>query len=194
MIVFDVDGISRSGLVLAVATLCFAPASRGGQTTDAPGDIGAQLEAIVTKSKIPGMAAVVLKGDRIVAQGAAGFRKSGSSDLVTINDQFLLCSAGKAMTATLAAMTIEDGKLTRSSTLGEIFPEMAKMDPGWKSATVGELLEHRAGAPGDLDRFWTLLRIDFSRGTPAEKRRSRSRRFWPIPRNIHQVLGISIRA
>jgi CubicO group peptidase (beta-lactamase class C family) len=163
--------ISRFGFVVVIATLCFAPASRG-QPIDAPVDIGAQLGAIVTKTKIPGMAAVVLKGDQIVAQGAAGFRKSGNPDRVTINDQFLLCSAGKAMTATLAAMTIEDGKLKRSSTLSEIFPEMAHMDPGWKVATVGQLLEHRAGAPSDLDRFWTMLRLVYSRGTPAEKRRS----------------------
>ena len=163
---------SRYGLVLVAAALCLPSASEGGETTNAPVDIGVRLEGIVTKTKVPGIAAVVLKGDMIVAEGAAGLRKSGSPDRVTIKDQFLLCSAGKAMTATLVAMAFENGKLTRSSTLSEVFPEMTKMDAGWKSATLGQLLEHRAGAPGDLDRFWTLLRIDFSQGTPAEKRRS----------------------
>lgn len=35
-------------------------------------DIGVRLEGIVTKTKVPGIAAVVLKGDMIVAEGAAG--------------------------------------------------------------------------------------------------------------------------
>src|ERR1044071_8169839 len=58
-----------------------------------------------------GMAAAVLRGERIIAQGVAGVRKRGSAEHIALDDQFHLGSCTKAMTATLAAMLVEEGKL-----------------------------------------------------------------------------------
>jgi CubicO group peptidase (beta-lactamase class C family) len=139
---------------------------------DRPIDVGATLDSIVSRDKIPGMAAVVLRGDQIVAQGVGGVRKKGSSERVTIEDQFVLNSAGKAMTATLAAMIVEEGKLSWNTTLGSVFSDGdLGMRPEWKAVTLAQLLDHRAGMPADFARIWTLLRVHFfSRGSAAEKR------------------------
>lgn len=156
-------------VVLVGVAVLGAPALKA---ADAVQDLGARLEAIVAQRGVPGIAAVVVRGDRIVAQGVAGVRKAGSPEPLTLDDRFLLCSAGKAMTATLAAQLVEEGKLSWQSTLGEILGEPeAKMHPAWKSATLVQLLQHRAGAPGDGSRIWTLLRAHFSRGSAEEKRR-----------------------
>src|SRR5262245_23083277 len=40
-----------------------------------PVNVDSMLEAIVGSQGCPGMAALALRGDRIIAQGAAGFRK-----------------------------------------------------------------------------------------------------------------------
>src|SRR5215470_14160319 len=65
-----------------------------------------------------GMAAAVLRGERIIAQGVAGVRKRGSAERVTLDDRFHLGSCTKAMTATLVAMLVEEGKLNWTTTLG----------------------------------------------------------------------------
>src|SRR5579883_406498 len=136
-------------------------------------DVSQTLQAVIARRHVPGLAAVVLKGDRIVAEGAAGVRKLGAPQPIAMDDSFMLCSGTKAMTATLAAMAVEEGKLSWHSTIGEIlgntFPHMR---PEWRSVTLLELLEHRGGVPGDMDEIRTLLWTHLvSRGGPSEKRR-----------------------
>jgi len=120
---------------------------------------------------VPGMAAVVLQGDHIIAQGVAGVRKAGSPPPITINDRFHLGSDAKAMTATLIALLIEEGRLTWSTTVGDIFGDTVKdMNPVWKKVTIEQLLTHRAGAPSDLKRDGLWLRLWKRQGTPTQQR------------------------
>jgi CubicO group peptidase (beta-lactamase class C family) len=53
------------------------------------------------------------------------------------------------MTATLAAMLVDQHKLKWETTVGEIFPEWHDMNPEWRAVTLEQLLTHRAGAPHD---------------------------------------------
>jgi len=73
-----------------------------------------------------GMVAGVLRGERIVAQGAAGVRKRGTGERITFDNQFHLGSCTKAMTATLVAMLVEEGKLDWTTTLGELLADTVK--------------------------------------------------------------------
>src|SRR5262245_41445599 len=70
-----------------------------------------------------GMVAAVLRGTRIVAQGAAGVRKRGTAERITLEDRFQLGSCTKAMTATLVAMFVEEGRLNWTTTLGELLAD-----------------------------------------------------------------------
>ncbi|HEX7631534.1 MAG TPA: serine hydrolase domain-containing protein, partial [Lacunisphaera sp.] len=122
-------------------------------------------------SGMPGLAAVVLHGDQIVAQGATGVRAAGSQPALTIADRFHLGSDTKAMTATLIAVLLEEGKLKWTTTVGEIFGDKVKpMDPAWKDVTLDQLLTHRAGAPANLDAGGLWGRLWERQGTPTEQR------------------------
>jgi CubicO group peptidase (beta-lactamase class C family) len=165
------------GLVFLAGSGCATnptpPAAQTSLAREGIRDISTTIEPIIARAKIPGMVAVVLNCDRIIAQGAAGVRKRGDSTPITIDDQFLLCSATKAMTATLAAMAVDEGKLSWSSTLGASLPEIApQMHPDWKTVTLAQLLAHRAGVPATGDSFWNSLRAHFSSASAAEKRRT----------------------
>jgi CubicO group peptidase (beta-lactamase class C family) len=93
-----------------------------------------------------GMAAAVLRGERIIARGAAGVRKRGTTECITLDNQFHLGSCTKAMTATLVAMLVEEGKLNWTTTLGELFADTVKtMHPTWEKVTLRQVLAHRAG-------------------------------------------------
>jgi CubicO group peptidase (beta-lactamase class C family) len=113
-----------------------------------------------------GMAAAVLRGERIIAQGAAGVRKRGTAERITLNDLFLLASCTKAMTATLLAMLVEEGKLNWTSTLRELFAGTVKpMHPAWEKVTVRQVLAHRAGLRLDPDgpaRVFNLFRAHYA--------------------------------
>jgi CubicO group peptidase (beta-lactamase class C family) len=150
----------------------FLPAAAQPPSTNNPVNIDAVLKPIIARHGVPGMAAVVLQGDHIVAQGVAGVRKAGSPPPITINDQFHLGSDGKAMTATLIAMLIQEGRLTWSTTIGDIFGGTVKdMNPAWKTVTIEQLLTHRAGVPGgllDASGLWT--RLWKRQGTPTQQR------------------------
>ncbi len=137
-------------MLVLVMALSLAGSATAGTADSSPVNIDATLQPIIQRSGIPGMAAVVLHGDRIIAQGVAGVRKRGSSELITLDDQFELGSCTKAMTATLVAMLIEDGKLSWNTSLAEIFGDTgASIDPQWKTVTVRQVLAQRTGITGN---------------------------------------------
>ena len=158
----------RSGAFLLLLGLILMNASA---QSVSPADISDVLEAVRAKSGMPGLAAVVLHGDQIVAQGATGVRAAGSQPALTIADRFHLGSDTKAMTATLIAVLLEEGKLKWTTTVGEIFGDKVKpMDPAWKDVTLDQLLTHRAGAPANLDAGGLWGRLWERQGTPTEQR------------------------
>jgi CubicO group peptidase (beta-lactamase class C family) len=106
------------------------------------------LEPIRKKYNLPAIAAAVILDGRIVAWDATGFRKAGSNVRVTREDKFHICSCTKAMTATLAAILVERGKLRWDMTLPEALPELAEeMHPDYRNVTLKHLLAHQAGFP-----------------------------------------------
>jgi len=153
---------STAGLAL-YAGEAEAPAAASQDTTK-------YLETVRKKYKLPGFAVVVVKDGVICDRAATGVRAAGHAELVTTNDLFHIGSCTKSMTATLAAMLIEDGKLRWDTTVAEIFPEWkGKMDPGYESVTVEQLLQHRGGLAGEPPSgAWTEARKE--NGTPTEQR------------------------
>ena len=109
-----------------------------------------RIEAIRKKHDLPALAVVVVKDGQICDRAAVGVRKWGDPTPVTTNDVFHIGSCTKSMTATLAAMLIEEGKLRWDTTIAEVFPELkGKMDKQYETVTVEQLLHHRGGVPGD---------------------------------------------
>src|SRR5947207_7457390 len=120
---------------------------------NAPVNVDAILQAILGRGgERFGMAAAVLRCERIIAQGAAGVRKRGTAERITLDDRFHLGSCTKAMTATLVAMLVEEGKLNWTTTLGELFADTVKpMHAAWEKVTLRQVLAHRAGLPLEPD-------------------------------------------
>src|SRR5262245_15986352 len=108
------------------------------------------IEALRKKHDLPALAAVVVKDGRICDRAAAGVRKLGDPTRVTTNDLFHIGSCTKSMTATLAAILIEEGKLRWDTTVGEAFPEWkGTMNSNYVPVTLEQLLTHRGGCPAE---------------------------------------------
>ena len=109
-------------------------------------DVGGLLEPIRKKHDLPALAGAVYFKGRTVASGATGVRKYGDPTPVTIDDQFHLGSNTKSMTATLAAMLVEEHKLDWNAPLITYFPEIgATMAAGLRKVTLAHLACHRSG-------------------------------------------------
>lgn len=115
-------------------------------------DLSERLAPLLAKTNVPGIVAAVVDSDRLVALGAAGVRERGKPNPIERADRMHLGSCTKAMTATLIALLVADGKLRFDSTVGEVLgPSVPAMDPSWKDVTVEELLRNRGGAPNQPD-------------------------------------------
>jgi CubicO group peptidase (beta-lactamase class C family) len=114
------------------------------------------LDSLRYALDLPALAAAVVTDTGIVEARAVGSRRYGGPKNVTPDDQFHLGSCGKAFTAALIGSLVDEGLLTWSTTLPEIFPEhAATMRPEYKVVNVRNLLSHSAGfvrdAPQQLE-------------------------------------------
>jgi len=124
------------------------------------------LAAVRDRHKLPGIIGAVVKGESLAAIGAVGVRKLGSDDPIRATDRVHLGSDTKAITATLLGMLVDQKALTWSSTVGDVFPKLAKnVHPDFRGVTLWQLLTHRSGLPAN-GPWWTL-----KGRTTTEKRR-----------------------
>lgn len=106
------------------------------------------LTEVVNESEAPGMIATIISNDGIIAIGSAGERKIGSGITFTNNDVVHLGSCTKAMTATMIATLVAEGKLHWDTKLIEAIPELEnKIHTDYYNITLWQLLTHRAGIP-----------------------------------------------
>ena len=136
-----------------------------------PQDISDTLAPIIQKHQLPAMAAAVVDADQTLMLGAAGVRKTGSPDKVTPKDLFHIGSCTKAMTATLCAILVEEGKLKWDSTPAQVWPNLkAKFHPDFANVTLKQFLQHRSGLASDTAPEEIHRAMRQFRGTPQAAR------------------------
>ncbi len=132
------------------------PADPGTLPIPADEQLGKRLEKIRDAHRLPGLIGGIVKGDTLASIAAVGVRKLGSAEPMQVQDQVHIGSNTKAMTATLLGMLVDDGLLTWSSTIREVFPEVAsRLHSDFQTVTLAHLLTHRAGLPHDAS-WWRL--------------------------------------
>lgn len=112
------------------------------------------LEPLRKDHHLIGLSAAIASPGKPTRVGAVGARKTGSAEAFTTGDLVHLGSDTKAMTATMIASLVEEGKLSWTSTLGDIVPEPT-MNESFKSVTLDQLLTHRAGLAAN-GPWWEL--------------------------------------
>lgn len=153
---------------LVAGLICASCASAGAGASE--DDTSRILEGIRKRYDFPALAVIVVKAGQVCDRAAVGVRKSGDETPVGTNDFFHIGSCTKSMTATLAAMLIEEGRLHWNTTISEVFPELRdKMDPQYRAVTLEQLLTHRGGVPTEpppaaWSRAWA------AKGTPTQQR------------------------
>lgn len=150
------------GRTFSVCALCIffagcaagtkVPASNGSYPVAGDPALAKILSEQCQKARVPAMVAAVLTSEGLREVAVVGFRKWGDATPATLGDLWHLGSDTKIMTATLAAMLVEERKLEWTSTVSDVFPELAaSFNPQFRNVTLVQLLSHRAGLAADLD-------------------------------------------
>ncbi|OPY01969.1 MAG: D-alanyl-D-alanine carboxypeptidase precursor [Syntrophorhabdus sp. PtaB.Bin047] len=148
------------------------------------------LEPYLDKYDLPALGAAVVRDGKIQAMGAVGTKAAGQQIPVTTGDRFHIGSDTKAMTALLAAMYVEAGKLRWDSKVEEIFPELKKtLAAGWGQVTLEGLLSHTSGILDDGERFGKLLQGSFEQGDLD----LRGLRYWMLSKFLTQPIAAAPR-
>lgn len=134
----------RHLFLLASVCACSSP-----PPAQEPG-LAADLEQIRAARGVPALAAAVASRDGVIAIAAAGTRHRDTTVAVEADDRWHLGSDTKAMTATLVAMAVQDGRLRWDTTLAQALPAVADMHAAYRDVPLDALLAHRAGAWTDL--------------------------------------------
>lgn len=165
-----------------------------------PRDVSALIAPIIQKENVPGMAVLVLGKGEVIAEGVAGVRTRGKDDKITAADLFHLGSDTKAMTAFLCGILVDEGKLKWTQTLGETFPTLKRsMDPQYQAVTLEQLLTHRGGAPGAIEKSELWGRLYQHQGSSTSARQmilravtAKSPEATPGEKYIYSNAGYSI--
>ncbi len=122
------------------------------------------LDSLRYALDMPALAGAIVTDSGTLQVAAVGSRRWGGPANVTNDDQFHLGSNAKAVTAALIGTLVDEGKVGWTTTLPEIFPELAgTMQPEYRGVTVRQVLSHSAGLMRDFGR-------DFDQGTVREQR------------------------
>lgn len=138
------------------------------------GQIGEIMTALKWEYGVPALTAAVVRDDSIKAAPVEGHIFQGSTELVRVGHRFHIGSCTKSMTAMLAAMLVEEGKLRWDLTVGEVLPSLkGQIHEEYLRVTLVQMLSHTAGIPEytnfGQERLNRLLALP---GTNAEQRLS----------------------
>lgn len=157
-------------VILVLSTLLFTACSSDTTSPSVVPSLQAVLDQQLQRYKLPAIAGVMLNNGTVESV-ALGVRRLGSASSVTKNDQWHIGSNVKAMSATMIATLVEEGKLSWNTTVAEIFPEFEQsMKPVYRSVTLAMLLHHRGGVLA-LEKVEDLLMLPQWTGDITKQRR-----------------------
>lgn len=119
---------------------------------------------------VPALTVITSRGDADPLSAVSGVRQYGSNTRASINDKWHIGSITKSMTATVVAILVEEGKLSWTTTIGEMFPQMSSIDQAYQSVTIEQLLSHTGGTITSLNSLSTWISYYSSTAPIMEQR------------------------
>lgn len=186
-----VDGIGRREFAAMAAASSLGLLSNEGcsmsenSAGSSANKVDQELQKLVDAHWVPGLAAARVTTEGVVSQGCAGLRKRKSTEKIQPKDRFHLGSNTKSMTATLAAILVQEKKLSWHTTIAEVLQSKRyEVDEKFGKATLKQLLSHRAGLQQitGTEPEWAKL-VEESRESAEKARENYVRAFLKRPPN-----------
>ncbi len=122
-----------------------------------PIDLSQFLLPATEQGIAPGMIAAIIDEEGVKAIGAAGLRRQGSPEMITVDDLVHIGSDTKAMTSTMLATLVEDGIFSSGwdTTIADVFPELiGTIHQGYHTVTLSQLVRMRGGISRNAADWW----------------------------------------
>ena len=115
-------------------------------------ELAGKLAEICRKHDVPALSVAVVNTKELVAADCYGVRKRGTAEKIELSDRFPIGSNTKSMTAVLAAVLVEAGKIEWTTTIGEVWPKASDKDihPKLRNVTLDQLLSHQSGLEANI--------------------------------------------
>lgn len=118
---------------------------------DAPAvarEFGRWLDGVAASGDVVGLAAAVVKDDRVLLERGIGLADADTGEAVSPDTVFRLASLSKAFAAALTGMLVDRGELGWDTRVADMLPTFALSDPeDSQKLTVRDILSHRVGLP-----------------------------------------------
>jgi CubicO group peptidase (beta-lactamase class C family) len=142
----------KPALITLALTLVGFAAQAAPPSGNPNADFDRLVNAVVARYHLPGLAVGVVVNGKVVYKRVVGRLESGKP--MDADTLFKIASNTKAMTATLLARLVQQGKLHWNDPVTKYLPSFRMHDP-WvtRNMQVGDLLVHHSGLPegaGDL--------------------------------------------
>jgi CubicO group peptidase (beta-lactamase class C family) len=124
-----------------------------GDTPQASRGIDAVLRSL-TRSSVPSLATIVVKGDRVISEQAIGLADIAGRRAATLDTVYLWFSMTKIVTATGAMQLVERGRLSLDDAVERYVPEFPHPRNGWPEVKVRHLLSHSSGLVNPIPVRW----------------------------------------
>jgi CubicO group peptidase (beta-lactamase class C family) len=144
----------RRALAAALLLAMLAPALQAARRGDPVATFDALAERARNEWGVPGMAVVVVQGERVLLAKGYGVRAANGDEPVDADTLFAAASTTKAMTALALGLLVDEGKLAWDDRVRRHVPELALADAALADElTVRDLLVHSTGLPA-TDYLW----------------------------------------
>lgn len=121
-------------------------------------DIESTLQPLLGKYNVPALGGAIVTSSGTIACGEVGFRKRGADIKVTNRDLWHLGSNTKAMTAFLAGLLVQTGKISWNTTIEGVFPELrSDLNPQFLKVNLLQLLSHHAGLKANCEEWMEAM-------------------------------------
>jgi CubicO group peptidase (beta-lactamase class C family) len=120
-----------------------------------PAELDGMIDATRKLWGVPGVAVAIVHGDDTVYLKGFGVKRVGSSEPVTPDTLFAICSCTKAFTSAALGILVNERKLSWDEPVRKHLPYFKLSDPlADADVTMRDLLCHRTGLGGSNDLFW----------------------------------------
>lgn len=151
--------VTMTGHALAAVSLALAALSAAAETaapataaaSPSPEALRSFADTVLAESYPadgPGAAVVIMKGGKIVYQGARGLADIGGARPIAPDTVFRLGSITKQFAAAVIVQLVQEGKLSLDDPLSKFLPDYPQQGA---SATVRQLLQHTSGIQSYTD-------------------------------------------
>jgi CubicO group peptidase (beta-lactamase class C family) len=115
----------------------------------------------IEKDAVPGLSIAVVFQDQVVYAAGFGVRDVNAREPVNADTVFQLASLSKAISSTVVAELVGDGKISWDSRISDLDPDFAMYDP-WvtREITIRDFYAHRSGLPANAGDALEILGFD----------------------------------